>query len=100
MNKQQIQKKARMLMKLDQTIWKKYGWQDGGQVNDDLFKKEVQKKIKPRTLDYIYYHILEDANFHSLNKNLEAIGAFRGTYADAQKDFDEYRSKGGKTWNL
>lgn len=100
MDKQKIQAKARMLMKLDSSIWKKYGWQNGSQVNLDLFKKELRKKVKPRSLDYIYYHIFEDANYHSLNTALEEIGAFKGTYADTEEEYNAYRTAGGKTWNL
>lgn len=95
-----IQNKARKLMILDESIWNKYGWKSGDDVDIEKYKSELKKKIKPISLSYIYYHILEDANFHSLNKALEEIGAFRGTYGDAQDEFTDYKNSGGKTWNL
>lgn len=95
-----IETKARMLMKLDNQIWKKFGWKSGGDVDMGKFKEEVRKKVKSGSLHYIYYHIFEDANYHSLNNALEETGAFTGTYADAQEKFDEYGRAGGKTWNV
>ena len=89
-----------MLTQLENTIWNKYGWTNGGMVNFEKHKAELRKKVAPKSLSYVYYHIFEDANFHTLNKSLEEMGAFTGTYADAQNDFDEYRKAGGKTWQL
>jgi len=95
-----IQEQARKLMRLDGSIWSKHKWQSGEQVDKEKEKEELKKKVKPKSLSYIYYHIFEDANFHSLNTVLEEIGAFQGTYGEAQNEFTEYRKAGGKTWQL
>ena len=96
----QIESKARKLMKLDSSIWNKYGWTSGSEVEQGKYQAELKKKINQKSLSYVYYHILEDANFHSLNKALEEVGAFHGTYGEAQDEFTDYRSSGGRTWKL
>lgn len=95
-----IENQARKLMNLDHKIWKKEEWQSGDDVDIDTFKKELSKSIGLRSLGYIYYHILEDANFHSLNELLEEMHAFIGSYGESQKEFDDYTESGGKTWDL
>lgn len=105
MNKSQVQtvsRKARMLMKLDNQVWKKYGWKSGGDVDPEKFKAEIKKKVGHKSLTYLYYLILEDANYHSMNQTLQEVGAFRGSYGDDQseKEYKEYLAGGGKTWQL
>lgn len=95
-----IESQARKLMKLDNSIWNKYKWESEDQVDQEIYQAELKKKIRPRSLSYVYYHIFEDANYHSLNKALEEIGAFYGTYGDAQEEFTDYHNSGGKTWQL
>ena len=94
----QIENKARKLMDKDASIWDKNGWQSGSDVDLLVYKREI--KVAPKSLPYIYYHIFEDANFHSLNKVFEEIGAFQGTYGNAQAEFNDYKNSGGRTWNL
>ena len=96
----EIEKKANKLMILDNKIWNKYGWESGGDVNDDIHKKEWQKKIKPQSLNYIYYHIFEDANFHSMNSMFEELNVFQGTYEGTEEEYNDYRKSGGRTWNI
>jgi len=63
----------------------------------DLSNSPIPKNTK---LDPIYEHIFEDANFHRLNRELNAKNAFKGTYADGIKPFEDYQKAGGKTWQL
>lgn len=88
-------------MNFDRKIWKKYGWQNGDQVDGEIFKKEIAKKVKGK-LPRFYYYIFQDANFHSLNQALESSGKFEGEYGSdkAEADYAEYKNKGGRTWNL
>ena len=58
------------------------------------------KKMKKGSLSYIYYYILEDANYHSENKILEEVGAFRGKYGDNSVEYEDYRKSGGRTYKL
>jgi len=98
-NIKQIEAKARKLMRLNDKIWDKNKSRSGGEINNTIYRKEL-KKAKIKKMPYLYYYIFEDANYHALNKNLEALKKFTGTYSSAQKDFDEYTNKGGRTWNL
>ena len=93
-----IQKIARKLMDIDSRIWDKNKWQSGGDVNNEIYKKDLKKIFKKRKLDGIYYDILEDANFHTLNKMLSEEGYFKSL--GNQEKYDEYRKAGGRTWNL
>ena len=106
MKKSQVKKieaETKKLMTLDSSIWEKYGWQDGSQVDMNVYKNEIRKKISQKSIDPIYFSILEDANFHSLNKALEEIGAFKKKFEGDEKDeeiYNDYKNSGGRTWNV
>jgi hypothetical protein len=70
---------------------------------------------KGKRLSILYYYILEDANFHTLNSKLTMLGHFGSfrvsryetgnvytpnSYGTeyAEKRFKEYRRLGGRTW--
>ena len=103
MNKKQvklIESKARKLMKLDDKIWTIHGWKSGSEVNESIYSQEISKVVKPRSLDILYYYIFEDANFHTLCKVLNQIGAFKKPYGQDMQIYEEYHKLGGKTWQL
>jgi hypothetical protein len=103
MNVKEIEKTARAVMRIDNKIWQKHGWTNGGMVDSMIYRVELIAELDKKgikRLPYIYYHIFEDANYHTLNSALEDRGRLSGNYGEAQKDFDEYSRKGGKTWEL
>jgi len=75
----QIEKKAKWLMSLSEA---------------------KLRKVPAGSLRFIYYYILEDANFHRANEILMEEDAFRGEYASDSKEYDDYRKSGGRTWQL
>ncbi len=101
MNIQAIQNKAKKIMSLDTQIWNKYGWKSGGEVNFAVYQQELNKKVKGK-LPILFYYIFEDANYHTLNKALEELKKFKGSYGsdEAERQWNEYRKAGGKTWNF
>jgi len=96
-----IETKARKLMITDSNIWNKYGWKSGGQVDIEIYKKELGKKVKGK-LPMLYYYIFEDANYHTLNQALEEMNKFKGKYGsdESERQYNEYKQAGGKTWKL
>lgn len=103
--KKKIENTASKIMKIDNAIWKKYGWKSGSDVKTNIYNTELIKRLnKARIYEvpYIYYHIFEDANFHTLNKGLEETNSFKKgeTYAGTEKQYNVYIKKGGKTWEL
>jgi hypothetical protein len=58
------------------------------------------KKTKKASLPFIYYYILEDANFHSENRILESAGAFKKRSESDEVEYEDYRKSGGRTYNL
>lgn len=98
-------KLAQELMTIDNSIWKKHGWQSGSAVDNKVYKMELKEELDKKGIEeipYLQYHIFEDANYHTLNRNLEELKVFKKgeSYASSEKDFEEYTSKGGKTWEL
>jgi hypothetical protein len=93
-----IESQARKLMAKDGQIWSKFNWQSGGQVDMEKYKKEL--KVKPRSISYLFYHIFEDANYHTLNEALQEMGAFIGSYANSESEYQDYKKSGGRTYNL
>lgn len=81
-----IQNKAKELMEIDNTRLST--------------RTKLLKDIKKGSLDIIYYYILEDANYHTLNTDLEDKGAFKKPYGEDTEIFEDYRKKGGKTWMI
>ncbi len=61
---------------------------------------KTAEKLKNKKLPHIYYHIFEDANYHSLNRALEEKKALKGSYSGTQNKFHNYRKAGGKTWDI
>ena len=103
MNIKEIEKTARAIMNIDRKIWGRHGWTSGDMVDSAIYRAELIAELDKRgikKLPYLYYHIFEDANFHTLNSALEYRGRLIGNYGEAQKDFDEYSRKGGRTWEL
>lgn len=96
-----IEAKARRIMRIDNIIWAKYHWQSEGEVNWIIYKKEVNKRIKGK-LPMIVYYVLQDANFHTMNKMLTELNKFKGTYGNpkTEAEWEEYGRLGGKTWEL
>jgi hypothetical protein len=100
-----IEHTASQIMKIDNKIWEKYGWTSGSAVQQDIYNAELKKKLNEAgivNISWIYSHIFEDANYHTLNRSLESAKVFKKgeTYAGTEKDFEEYAKKGGKTWEL
>lgn len=99
-----IEKKAKMLMIIDNRIWSRYGWRSGGEVNRSRYLYALERELKRRNitrLDGIYYLILEDANYHTLNNILSDLKMFKGEYPyGAEARYDDYRKSGGRTWKL
>jgi hypothetical protein len=65
--------------------------------------KELLEKEGINSLDPMYYQILEDANYHTLNHALEDLKIFpdfKGDYSKGDDAYHQYRAKGGKTWEL
>lgn len=95
----------RMLMRMDSSIWDKHGWKHGGMVVDEIYKKELKEKLDEKGIqklpDY-YYHILEDANFHTLTSVLEDLKMFSPNwkYEKGEADYKKYKKLGGRTWNV
>jgi hypothetical protein len=99
------EKLAGQLMRIDNSIWRKHGWRSGSAVDNSVYKVELKEELDKKgikEIPYLQYHIFEDANYHTLNKNLEELGAFKKgeSYASSEKEFEEYSFKGGKTWEL
>ena len=93
--------KAKQLMKFDNGIWDKYKWRSGSDVDKKIYTKEVKDYItKNGKLSPIYEHILEDANYHSLNEAINRVKGFSGSYGEAEEDFNNYEKFGEKTWDL
>ena len=79
-------------------------------------ENRLGQKYKGKKLPTYYYSILEDANFHSANNQLSKMGVFgrkevhkypgRETiyapkaYGSSQKQYEQYKKKGGRTWNV
>lgn len=98
-----IEKKAKKLMRIDTMIWNKHGWRSGGAVKQNIYLRDLRKATKSMSkLPIIYYYILEDANYHTLNKGLEEIDKFKGKYGSdkSEDEYSKYRKNGGRTWNL
>jgi hypothetical protein len=107
-----IENKARMIMLAETEIWDKHGWGSGGEIEGDpkklkIYERELQKtmkKLKIKKLPNFYYNIFQDANWHLMNKTLDDFGFYKTKqpYAtkEAKKDYNKYRSLGGKTWEL
>jgi len=108
----ETEKLARKIMLAEIDIWDKYGWESGGEIQEDpkkmkIYEKELKKSMKDLgvgKLPNFYYNIFEDANWHLMNKTLDKFGYFKNKEPYAQKDADsdykKYRSLGGKTWKL
>lgn len=99
-----IEQTARKIMLTDAKIWERHGWEDGGAVVPDVYRKELKAelaKMKIRKLDPIYYSIFEDANWHTMNEALLKLGVFERYPSEVDdKVYRKYRSMGGKTWEL
>lgn len=87
------------------------------QTTQDTAKKLMMGWIPKEQLSIVYYYILEDANFHDLNKKLTAKGLFGSfdvtkypsgnvytpnSYGTdyAEKLYRDYIKAGGKTWDI
>jgi hypothetical protein len=98
-----IQREARNVMSVSTKVWRKYGWQSGSDIKEDILKRELMSKLKGKKLSPVITRILEDANYHTENNILEAMGMFRGKgyYSpSAEKQFSKYKKLGGKTWQI
>jgi len=99
------EKLAKELMNIDIKIWKKHGWNNADMVQHDIFSQEVKQELDKKgikEIPYLQYHILEDANYHTMNSTLEGLNVFKKgeTYASAEKEYLKYLENGGKTWEL
>jgi len=84
-----------------------------------MSNEKIKREFKGKKLSLLYYHIFEDANYHSLNDLLSKLGVFGKfkrsiapitkevyyTPADYgrkgdNEDYEDYRSAGGKTWDI
>ena len=89
-NIKNIENKARKIMLIENEVKNK---------DFEIFKRELKKRVKSK-LPYFYYYIFEDANYHTLNQALEELNLFTEENEKQQERYDEYRKKGGKTWEL
>jgi hypothetical protein len=101
----QIEKLAKKIMMLDMKIWSRYRWSAGDEVKWDIYKPELKKglaKMKITYLPPLFYHIFEDANYHTLNGALADLKVLRepGQGPKRREAFNDYVNRGGRTWNL
>jgi len=102
-----IEMKAMALMKADNEILNRHNWISGGDVDKLTYLKDLKrilKKLKIKKLEPLYYLILEDANYHTLNEALVDLKMFPTmmpwTSPKADRDFKKYKRLGGRTWEL
>lgn len=57
-------------------------------------------KLKKNSLEFYYYYIFEDANFHALNRDLEEKGIFKEETEKDSEIYNDYIESKGKTWKL
>jgi len=78
-----------------------------------MTSEELTKNFKGKKLPFIYYDILEDANFHAENDRLTKMGVFgkfethkyptgniRVPKEINDEPYNQYKKLGGKTWQL
>jgi hypothetical protein len=104
-NVRKIERDVQLLIKVDDSVWVKNHWENGDQVSDnwrvylgDL--KTILNKKGVGKLSGVVYHVLENINFHTLNKALDEMGYFgkEGYYADSSDAYQEYRKLGGQSF--
>jgi len=60
------------LMDIENNIWSKYGWRSAGDINQDVYEKEVNKRIlKKYNVSKRDLDILTDNNLHTLRDVIE-----------------------------
>lgn len=99
------QRLAKTLMQIDSKIWAKHGWKSGSDVDSNVYQAELKQELDKKgikEISYLQYHILEDANYHTLNQTLEELKVFKKgeSYSSSEEKFKEYSDKGGKTWDI
>lgn len=99
------QRLAKTLMQIDSKIWDKHGWKSGSDVDSNVYQIELKQELDKKgikEIPYLQYHILEDANYHTLNQTLEDLKVFKKgeSYSSSEEKFKEYSDKGGKTWDI
>ena len=90
LNVKAIENKARRIMLIENSVWNK---------DAEIYLTTLRKKIKSK-LPYYYYYIFEDANYHSLNSALSELNLFAEETSKSEEIYQEYKKKGGRTWNL
>ncbi len=79
----EVQKVAVQLMKMESSLWEKLGIESGSQLRDDpglqvKYGKGLLKRLGKKKFDPRVYLVLENENYHTLNRFLEEGGYFTG----------------------
>lgn len=78
-------------------------------IDYEKFKRALDDLVPDDGIDPIHERILEDANYHTLNKALSELGKFKdGSYSDkdksatdaTEKKWNAYTKKSGRTWDM
>jgi len=96
-----IEQKTIDLMQLDRKISGRYPTEPMSEKDLTVIKPLAKKLFKGK-IPRIYYYILEDCNYHSLNRVLdEGLHLFTGKYDKKEfANFKDYQKSGGRTWQL
>lgn len=96
-----IEQKTIALMQLDRKISGRYPTEPISE-KDLIIIKPLAKKLFKGKISRIYYYILEDCNYHSLNRVLDKGLHLFSLDKDGKEGitYKDYRDSGGRTWQL
>lgn len=98
-----VEKQVINLVNIDNSIWEKHGWESHEDVDMTEYYRELKDALRKKGIGKtsgVVYHILENMNYHDLNKALDELGFFgkKNYYADSSDDYDAYRKYGGRNF--
>lgn len=96
----EIEKSTISLINIDNVIWEKHGWESHEDIDMVEYYRELKDALTKKGVGKIrgvIYHILENINYHDLNKALGYFGK-KGYYEASNEDYDLYRKLGGRSF--
>lgn len=96
-----IEQKTIDLKQLDRKITARYPTEPISEKDLTVIKPLAKKLFKGK-IPRIYYYILEDCNYHSLNRLLDEGLHLFSLDKDGKEGitYKDYRASGGRTWQL